>query len=183
LKTLAIERNDTLNIFTLGTQSTFISFYRVRLIKSITIPASSIPTLDFTNSSVRFVSMNHVEISRVDEGLLATIDFSSDSSTTSFKDQALQHFYLSSISPNPASLSIKADIGKFGTANRTGLTLQLCAMGGWIEKDFTLQIPQFSTGRETHTITLDISDVASGPYLLVIKNSQSTDAVKVMVVR
>ena len=118
-----------------------------------------------------------------DLGVWDEIDVAEILGATSVVDQNIFHFYLDHVRPNPSSTQINVDVGKFVTADRSLVTLQLCAMDGQVVRDFTSQLPPFGSGNEKHPLTLDISNVASGPYLLVVRNSQNAHSFKVVIVK
>lgn len=130
---------------------------------------------------VQFVSRDSVRIVRPSEGVATTI-YVGDSPTTSV-DQGIWHFYLENVHPNPAENKLSVDVGKFITADRSTVQLQLWTIEGRLELDFTSALPSFGAGNEKHTVSLNVSSVPNGPYLLVIRNSQVSRAEKVMIIR
>ncbi len=130
-----------------------------------------------------FLGAKHIRIVDPNNGIAASLYPFGTDSTVSVIDQNIWHFYISGVRPNPAKGIINVDLGKFVTADRSRVTLQLCAMDGRIERDFSSQLPNFGSGNEVRSMTLDISGVTTGAYLLVIRNTQNVHSYKVMVER
>ena len=128
-------------------------------------------------------STRHIRIVMPQYGIATSIFPFGEDSAVSVVEQSISHYYISVVKPNPASGTIVVEIGKFVTADLNGVTLQLCAMDGKIERDFSAQLPVFGSGNEVKTVTLDVSGVATGAYLLVVRSSKNVHSYKVMVER
>ncbi|MCX6141120.1 MAG: T9SS type A sorting domain-containing protein [Candidatus Kapabacteria bacterium] len=103
--------------------------------------------------------------------------------TTSVVEQDIEHFYFQNVHPNPASNKLTVDLGRFVTADISNVQLFLADMTGQTVKQFSKDLPKFTRANEVVTFDLDLSAVPSGAYLLVIRNSQITSSIKVIVSR
>lgn len=134
-----------------------------------------------SSANVRFVSSDSVRIVLPSEGIAST--FYVGTNPVNSIDQNIWHFYIQKPRPNPTVGHLTIDVGKFVTADRSTVRLQLWSIDGKFVQDYTNALPAFGSGNETHSITLDVSDVPAGLYLLVIRNSQNSQAEKVLIMK
>jgi hypothetical protein len=134
-------------------------------------------------ATVQILSTNHVRIILPSNGIAADIFPLGKDNTVSVTDQNISHWDVSAVYPNPGSMTVSVDISKFVTADQSGVTLKLCSIEGRIERDYTSQLPSFGGSNEVRSISLDVSDIPQGVYLLVIRNAQNTSARKLIVDR
>ncbi len=134
-----------------------------------------------SQNNVFWLSSDSIRILRPSEGVAITIVLRD--SVVSSVDQGIWHFYLENVHPNPATNTVTVDVGKFLTADRSSVQLQLWTLDGTMIQDYTPSLPTFGLGNEKHTVHLNVSDIPSGMYLLVIKNSQITRSEKIIIRR
>lgn len=134
---------------------------------------------DPATAFVEFHSLDSITIVRDIEGISVLLSVVRDSSTTSV--QNIPHVYLQHPRPNPVRTMLTVDVGKFASAVLTGARLQLWSSCGEYIRDYSTLIPEFGSGNESRTITIDVSGVANGLYFLVLRNEQTTHAEKIIV--
>jgi len=179
----ATQWNDTLLVFERET-SRYIMIKNGKVIYDYKLPRALREPFRSANFAITtFIDPRHIRMVLPDYGIAASIFPFDEDSTVSVIDQNIWHFYISRVRPNPASGTINVDLGKFVTADRSKITLHLCSMDGRIERDFADQLPSFGSGNEVRTVTLDVSGIASGAYLLVIRNTQNVHSYNVVVAR
>ncbi|HLP29112.1 MAG TPA: T9SS type A sorting domain-containing protein [Candidatus Didemnitutus sp.] len=148
-----------------------------------------VPNVDLTMLSlasvdsylIRVQSAGSVEFYNNTDGVKFLLSYIPRDTTTSVIEQNIGHYYVASVSPNPASTAITAQLGKFATADRSTVRLELWTVNGELVRDYSRNLPRFGSGPEQDQVTLDLTGVSQGLYLLVIKNAQSTHAQKVIV--
>ncbi len=155
------------------------------VVRDVSIPLGMLHPFNYITSytvEVEFNGTRGVLLSYAPGGISIAIDYS-DGPLSSVLDQNLIMVQTLKAYPNPAQNSIMLGIGKLPAAAAEGVKLQLCSLDGRIMKDFSSQVPPFGSGYEQLHFSVDVGDVPSGAYLLVVKNSQSTHAFKIIVQR
>ncbi len=145
------------------------------------LSTSSITSVSSYSMDVR--SKGAVEFLNITEGVRFVFDYLKQDTTTSVVDQNISHYYVNSVNPNPASTTITAQLGKFATADKSTVRLELWTVNGEFVRDYSRELPKFGAGPEQGLVSLDINGISQGLYLLVIKNAQSTHAHKVIISR
>ncbi len=172
---------DTIHVFHRFTGKC-LTFVDRTLIRESTIKAHTYSMFAYASSAnVRFVANDSVRIVLPSEGIAATFYVGGD--PISSVSQNIWHFYIQKPRPNPTGGHLTIDVGKFVTADRSSVRLQLWSLDGRFIHDYSKSLPSFGTGNETHSITLDVADVSTGQYLLVIRNSQNSQAEKIVIMR
>lgn len=150
-----------------------------------------VPNVDLTMLSIASVDSYHirvrsegtVELCNNTDGVKFLLTYIPKDTTTSVIEQNISHYYVTSVSPNPASSITTAQLGKFATADKSTVRLELWTVNGEFIRDYSRELPRFGSGPEQAQVSLDLTGVSQGMYLLVIKNAQSTHAYKVVVSR
>jgi len=91
-------------------------------------------------------------------------------------DQNIIHVYIDQLYPNPASIKTTLQFGRHNTADPASTQLQLVDMSGAVVKDFTKKVDFNIPAGTLQTVTLELDEVASGNYLLVMRNKGISDA-------
>lgn len=164
--------------------SFFVSIVGNRIIEYV-------PNVDLTMLSlasvdsylIRVRSAGSVELYNNTDGVKFQLSYIPQDTTTSVIEQNISHYYVTSVSPNPASSIITTQLGKFATADKSTVRLELWTFNGEFIRDYSRELPKFGSGPEQAQVSLDLSGVSQGMYLLVIKNAQSTHAHKVIISR
>ncbi|MBU3700163.1 MAG: T9SS type A sorting domain-containing protein [Candidatus Kapabacteria bacterium] len=164
--------------------SFYISIVGNRIIDYV--PNADLTMLSIANVDsylIRVRSVGTVELCNNTDGVRFQITYTPKDTATSVVEQNISHYYVTSVHPNPASGLITAELGKFATADKSTLRLELWTVNGELVRDYSKELPKFGSGPEQALVTLDVSTVAQGMYLLVIKSAQSTNAYKVAISR
>lgn len=136
-----------------------------------------------STTTVRYVSPSHgvavdINVLGHDPDSVTSVDGLNSQVT-----QNIYHVYVQNVSPNPASTTIHANLGKFGTADLSSLELFISDLEGNIVQNCREYVPSFGPGSDTARVVIPISSLASGIYLLVFRNSQIASSHKFIVVR
>ncbi|NQW30524.1 MAG: hypothetical protein HQ472_08430 [Ignavibacteria bacterium] len=135
----------------------------------------------FTSSfTVRFKNCTNLQLLVPKEGVLVNYR-PLDTNTISSVIDDYWHVYVQNPRPNPASGTIVVDVGRFVTADLSNITLEMWSVAGEKVRDFTKDVPKFSQGSGSVPVSLDVSGIARGFYLIAIRNSQTTNACKVII--
>lgn len=139
------------------------------------------PFQSATEANVRINSPRHIELALAQYGIVGHYFPFSYDTTTSIIDN-LPTVYIVDPRPNPSNGFITVDIGKFVT-NTSSIRLELWSVTGVLAQDYSQMVPLFGAGNERSTISLDVSNVPSGYYLLVVRDSQSAYSQKIIILR
>lgn len=158
---------DTLLVFSLsGGRNTaqLSTFVNGKLASHRFIPTASFAPLNtLMNTSVRFIDKKTIELTRIDQGLQATIDLSEDEvssvETSTHEPHGKMYVY-----PNPASTSITISLPE-EFASQEGVNVDIYDALSVHCIHTTLQVQQapYNTTRSLH---LDISSLQSGAYIV-----------------
>lgn len=177
--------NDTLSI--LDTRSLrLIRIVGERVESDIVLPrAVRSPFNETTDALVRFDSHDRLVFVHPKWGVHCTVSLKSGLPTSVVDEiaQNISHVYLENVRPNPTSGTFAVDVGKFATADLATVTLQLCDLSGRVVRDYSRQLPTFAMPSDRKPVTLDVNNVNEGVYFLVVRNSQTSTALKVIVAR
>ena len=81
----------------------------------------------------------------------------------------------------PASNTMTIEIGKMPSALAGSTSLLLYALDGQLVRNFTAKLPSHGVGDERLKLSVDVSGLSSGLYILVVQNPQSSHKMKVIV--
>jgi len=134
-------------------------------------------------------SMNEVGISAIhvvdDSTFVVASDQANIQYTVSLKkdiassvdavDQNIIHYYINQLYPNPAATKVTLRFGRHNTADPNSTELLLIDLTGRIVRNFTDNINSNIPAGTLQTAQLDLSDVAGGNYILVLRNKGISD--------
>ena len=162
-----IQVSDTLLIFSLSVGSNtaqLSTFVNGKLASHRFIPTASFAPLNtLMNTSVRFIDKKTIELTRIDQGLQATIDLSEEEvssvETSTHEPHGKMYVY-----PNPASTSITIGLPE-EIVSQEGVNVDIYDALSVHCIHTTLQVQQapYNTTRSLH---LDISSLQSGAYIV-----------------
>ncbi|NQW28969.1 MAG: T9SS type A sorting domain-containing protein [Ignavibacteria bacterium] len=144
-------------------------------------PIGLLSRVDLTPQADIFIpNTSQVTIAFPTAGVLVDyFPFRHDSTLSTVQDIA--HVYVQDAHPNPTKGTVSVTIGKFVTADVSSISLELYDTNGQLIRNFSNKLPKFGSGNEQESVTLDVSGIQNGMYLLVIRNAQTTQATKVII--
>lgn len=89
--------------------------------------------------------------------------------------------YVSSVRPNPAADNVNVTVGRFPAADDSNMKLYLVDMQGRTVRDYTHMLTRFPSPTSTQDVSINVDDLPSGMYLVVIENRQGKSVKKLMV--
>ena len=162
---------DTLLVFSLsGGRNTaqLSAFVNGKLASHRYIPTASFAPLNtLMNTSVRFVGRKTIELTRIDQGIQATIDLSEDEVSSVETPTHEPHGKLS-IYPNPASTSITISLPE-GFTSHEGVNVDIYDALSEQCIHTTMQVQQ-APYNATRSLHLDISSLESGAYMVRVRS-------------
>lgn len=164
-------------------QSRFLRLYKGELLQDVIVNLSDFKSFErlqvrgsIVDSLGRWWLMSSVYNCAV------AIDTRYNQNVSSIEDY--YHVYIHKVFPNPANNNnLSITLGRFSDAVVEGLKLQVVDLQGMIVKDFTQHVRPFPSPNSQQTISVDIADIQSGSYLLVVKNKQVTHSMKFVIER
>jgi hypothetical protein len=143
------------------------------------------PFNETTEALVRFDSHDRLILVHPKWGIHCIVSLQSGLPTSMVDEvaQNISHVYLENVRPNPTTGTFTVDVGKFATADLATVTLQLCDLSGRVVRDYSRNLPKFALPSDRKSITLDVNDINEGAYFIVVRNSQTATALKVVIAR
>lgn len=89
--------------------------------------------------------------------------------------------FVESLAPNPAAGTLSITVGRYTASAETGVRLYLTDMRGDIVCDYTGLVHGFGSSVYEQVVVVNVSDVPTGTYFVVIQSSQGIDVKKVAV--
>jgi hypothetical protein len=143
------------------------------------------PFNETTEALVRFDSHDRLILVHPKWGIHCIVSLQSGLPTSMVDEvaQNISHVYLENVRPNPTTGTFTVDVGKFATADLATVTLQLCDLSGRVVRDYSRNLPKFAMPSDRKSVTLDVNDINEGAYFIVVRNSQTATALKVIIAR
>jgi hypothetical protein len=141
-------------------------------------PMSSSTAYEYSVSST-----STMEVLNITEGIAFSLDCTVDDSTTGVLERSQVLYRDAGVHPNPTSGLLTVRVGTLTTDGDNALLLELWSVHGELVRVYNIERAAVNTDVEDVTRTIDVSDVAQGTYILMIKDARSASAYTVTVVR
>lgn len=172
--------SDTISVY-FPTTGRLIRIINGEILDDRTLPLWMIAPLDRTGLPfVEFTSSSSMRVfTNLNDGIEMFIDYDAEyqepvSSVDAEVDDALYHVYVKTIAPNPASTDVHISVRHHLRSDLKSLVVRIHDMEGRLMKNIDWHNSIVSQDPYELVVKTDVSGLTSGPYVLVVENSQFT---------